>query len=105
MAESLPPLTPADFQLALTNPNFKTYLVFGKGSDKAWKVGKAAQRFLPGVRAYLAKSEVAAELRGTYSIPRTHVAVVFTLEGKVATTLTKGKSKDFLSVAEAIAGA
>ena len=105
MAEILPPLTTDEFATALVNPNFKTVLVLGQAGDRAWKVAKAAQRLLPGVRCYLAKGEAARELRALHDVPRSRPTAIFGLEGELSTTLTKKRAEDFLDVAEAVAEA
>ena len=86
----------------LKNQNFKTYLILGNESDDTWKLGQAAQNFLPGVRAYLVKSESQAEVRANFNASEDAVGIVFGRSDAVSKTLSKSEASDFLTVTETI---
>jgi deoxycytidine triphosphate deaminase len=105
MQDSMPPLSLDEMIAVLENPNYKTYLVLGKESEKAWKLGLAAQNFLPGVRSYLVKTPAQAEVKQHFNIPANHVGIVFGRSSFVSKTLTRTEANDFLIVTQAIANA
>ena len=102
MKDFMPPITLNDMLEILGNPNFKTYLVLGEESEDAWKLGLAAQNFLPGVRSYLVKQPSQDEVRNYFSVPMEHVGITFGRSLSIHKTLTKDVANDFLSVCLAI---
>lgn len=102
MTDSMSPISLDEMLGILQNPNFKTYLVIGKKSDKAWNLALATQNYLPGVRSYLVKPDSQAQVRDHFNVPSDHVGIVFGRSDSVSKTLTKDQTEDFLKVAESI---
>ena len=105
MSDKMPPITLNEMLEILKNPNFKTYLVMGKESDDAWKLGLAAQNLLPGVRSYLVENTSLAEVQQQFNVPDDRVGIVFGRSDEVSRTLTEAEANDFLTVTEAITSA
>ncbi len=102
MAESLPPLTLAELNTALTNPHFSTYLFFGEEVDQGWQIAIAAQQTLPGLRVYRVAAERAGEVRGAFNIAQGDVGVCFDFGTSVKEKLARAAAEDFLSLLEAL---
>lgn len=102
MKDFIPPITLNEMLEILGNPNFKTYLVLGEESEAAWKLGLAAQNFLPGVRSYLVKQPSHEEVRNHFGVPMAHIGITFGRSSSVHKTLNKDAANDFLSVCSAI---
>ena len=102
MSDKMPPINLDEMIEILKNPNFKTYLVFGKENDNAWKLGLAAQNFLAGVRSYLVEPSAQNEVRQHFEVPDDNIGVVFGHADMVSKTLDQSQANDFLTVTESI---
>jgi len=105
MAESLPPMTLAQLQAALENPHFRSYVYFGKKTDRGWKVAVRAQEVMPALRVYLVAPSMAADVRNQFGVPASHVGAVFDFGTTVKSTLSKSKADDMFSLTDAIIAA
>jgi hypothetical protein len=105
MAETLPPMTLEQLHAALENPHFRSYVYFGKKTDRGWKVAVRSQEVMPALRVYLVAPSMAGEVRREYGVPPSHVGMVFGFGTTVKSTLPKSKAEDMFALTDAIIAA
>jgi hypothetical protein len=105
MAETLPPMTLEQLHAALENPHFRSYVYFGKKTDRGWKVAVRSQEIMPALRVYLVAPSMAGEVRNEYGVPPSHIGMVFGFGTTLKSTLPKSKAEDMFALTDAIIAA
>lgn len=101
----MPPTTLEAMLENLNNPNFKTYIVLGDGSDDASQTAEGVGNIVPGLELYLVKPDAQAAVKQHFNPPEGHIGIVCSRDGSVARTLTQDEASSSIAVTQAISNA